>query len=79
MMLTDFIIKTPDGDKSPVVDEKNFRRISNILADKPEPVAEFFVLSILKNTKNNAHIVWLTKFKAMMRFIMTVFKKRSLI
>jgi len=79
MMLTDFMTKTPDGEKSPVVEDKRFKKIFNILADRPETVAAFFVPRILKNTKNNAHIVWLTTTKSMLRFSTAGFKKRKLI
>lgn len=79
MMLTDFITKTPDGEKSPVVENKSFLKIFNILADRPETVAAFFIPRILKNTKNNAHIAWLTAAKAMLRFSTAAFKKRKLI
>ena len=79
MMLTDFITKTPDGEKSPVIEEHSFKKIFNILADKPETVAAYFIPRILKNTKNNAHIVWLTNTKAMLRFTTAAFKKRKLI
>src|SRR5680860_566843 len=79
MMLTDFITKTPDGEKSPVIEEQGFRKLFNILADRPETVAAFFIPRILENTKNNAHIVWLTSSKAMARFAASAFKKRKLI
>lgn len=79
MMLTDFITKTPDGDASRVINDSSFKKIFNILADKPETVAVFLVDKILSNTKNNAHIVWLSKRKTMIRFISSSFKKRDLI
>ncbi|MGI1659027.1 MAG: SDR family NAD(P)-dependent oxidoreductase [Desulfitobacterium sp.] len=79
MMLTDFITKTPDGEKSPVIEEQRFKKIFNILADKPETVAAFFVPQMLQNTKNDAHIVWLTRMKAMRRFATASFNKRELI
>lgn len=79
MMLTEFITKTPEGNKSPVIEEQRFQKIFNILADKPETVAAFFIPRILANTKNNAHIVWLTNKKAMLRFTTSAFKKRKLI
>ena len=56
-----------------------FQKIFNILADKPETVAAFFVPRMLENTKNNAHIVWLGIVKAMFRFTTAPFKKRKLI
>lgn len=79
MMLTDFITKTPDGDRSPVLEEQRFKRIFNILADRPESVAAYFIPRILNNNKNNAHLVWLNNAKALKRFITAIFKKRQLI
>lgn len=79
MMLTDFMTKTPEGKDSPVTHGKSFRKIFNILADRPETVAAFFVPRILQNTKNDAQIVWLTNTKSMFRFIAAPFTKRNLI
>lgn len=79
MMLTDFITKTSEGEPSPVIDDKKFISIFNKLADKPETVAAFFVPNILKNKKNYAHLVWLTSFRAMIRFIAAIFYKRKLL
>jgi len=79
MMLTDFITKTPDGEKSPMIEDQKFRKVFNILADRPEIVAAFFVPQMLENTKNNAHIVWLTNAKSMLRFATAPFKKRKLL
>ncbi len=79
MMLTDFIIKTPEGETSPVIQDKNFKFIFNTLGDRPETVASFFVPRILNNIKNDAHIVWLTNMKSMTRFISAPFVKRNLI
>lgn len=79
MMLTDFITKTPEGEKSPVLDNKSFKFIFNTLADKPEPVANYLVIGILKNTKNDAHLVWLSKTKIIGRFAMAPVSKRKLI
>jgi NAD(P)-dependent dehydrogenase (short-subunit alcohol dehydrogenase family) len=79
MMLTDFILKTPEGEKSPVLEQKAFRNIFNTLADRPETVAAFFIPRILANRKNGADIVWLTGGKAMARFATAAFTKRKLI
>lgn len=79
MMLTDFITKTPDGEESEVVNDKNFKFIFNILADHPEDVAKFLVKGMLKNNKNDAHLVWLTKAKIMRRFALIPFSKRKLL
>lgn len=79
MMLTDFITKTPEGDKSEVISDKKFKRVFNILADKPETVAKFFIPEMLENTKNNVQIAWLTNRKAIWRFITAGFRKDRLI
>jgi len=79
MMLTDFITKTPEGERSPVLGDEHFRKIFNILGDKPEDVAQFFVLRMLKNKENDAHIRWLTKMKVMMRFATAPFSKKKLL
>lgn len=79
MMLTDFITKTPDGDLSDVISDKKFKKVFNILADKPETVAKFFIHRILKNSKNNVRISWLTKTKASWRFMTAGFRKDRLI
>ncbi len=79
MMLTDFITKTPDGERSEVITDEKFRKIFNILADKPERVAKFFISRMLNNTKNNAQITWLTNRKAAWRFITAGFRKDRLI
>ncbi len=79
MMLTDFITKTPDGEQSEVITDKKFRKIFNILADKPETVAKFFIPKILGNTRNNAEIAWLTNRKVAWRFMTAGFRKDRLI
>lgn len=79
MMLTDFITKTPDGDPSEVISDEKFRKLFNILADRPETVAKFFVPKILSNVKNNAQIAWLTNRKAAWRFITAGLRKDRLI
>jgi len=79
MMLTDFITKTPDGDKSPVIENKGFKFIFNALGDRPETVASFFIPRILANTKNDALIAWLTQAKTIWRFIISPLNKNRLI
>jgi len=69
MMLTDFITKNPDGDPSEVLADEKFKKLFNILADKPETVAAFFIPRMLSNTKNGAQIAWLTNTKAAWRFL----------
>ncbi|TXT19308.1 MAG: short-chain dehydrogenase [Erysipelotrichaceae bacterium] len=79
MMLTDFITKGPDGQTSDVLQNKNFQFIFNNLGDHPETVAEFFIPRILNNTKNDAHLVWLSNMKAGWRLLSSPLKKRKLI
>lgn len=79
MMLTDFFTGAHGGEGSPAAREDSFRRIFNILGDRPETVAAFFVPRILANTGNDAHIVWLTGAKASLRFAAAPFRKRKLI
>ena len=79
MMLTDFITKTPEGEISPVLQNKSFTKIFNILADKPDTVAKYFVPKMLENKKNDAHIVWLSNGKAVLRFFGAPFNKRKLV
>lgn len=79
MMLTDFILKTPDGKTAAIEQDERFQRLFNILADKPETVAAFFVPRILANKKNNVQISWLTNRKAAIRFLMAPFVKRKLL
>lgn len=79
MMLTDFITKTPDGGRSDVISDEKFKKVFNILADRPETVAKFFVPKMLTNTKNDAQIAWLTNRKAAWRFMTAGFRKDKLI
>ncbi len=79
MMLTDFITKDHKGETAEVIKDKNFQFIFNTLGDLPETVADFFVPRILSNTKNDAHLVWLTQFKVLARFISSPLHPRKLI
>ena len=79
MMLTDFITKTPDGMVAAIDTDSRFRKIFNILADRPETVAAFFVPRMLRNTKNDRQIAWLTGGKAAWRFLTAPLRKRRLV
>lgn len=79
MMLTEFITKSPDGNVPAIESEKSFQKIFNILADRPETVANFFIPKMLANTKNNIRIEWLTNVKAMTRFMAAPFSRRQLV
>ncbi len=79
MMVTDFITKPARGEVTSPAEEEDFKRIFNLLADTPITVSEFLVPEILKNTKNDVQITWLTKRKAALRFAKGIFVKRELI
>lgn len=79
MMLTEFITKSPTGEVSSVIRDNQFKKVFNILGDRPETVAKFFIPRILNNTKQDAHIVWLTNMKSTKRFMLAPFNKRELL
>lgn len=78
MMLTDFILKSQDGQIPAIESDESFRKIFNLLGDRPETVAKFFIPKILANTKNGAQFAWLTNSKAAIRFLSAPFGKRKL-
>ena len=53
------------------------KKVYNILGDTPETVGKFLVDKIIKNTKNNVKINWLTNTKAFTRFLTAGFNKRD--
>ncbi len=79
MMLTDFITRTPDGEPAAVVTDERFKKLFNILADKPETVARFFIPRMLSNTQNNRQIIWLTNRKAFWRFVTAGWRKNRML
>jgi short-subunit dehydrogenase len=79
MVLTEFMTKTPEGETSPVLQDKSFQFIFNNVGDRPETVAAYFIPRILANRKNDAHIEWLTNAKFILRMMKAPFVKRRLI
>jgi short-subunit dehydrogenase len=79
MMLTEFITKSADGNPPAIESDKAFQRIFNILADRPETVAAYFVPKMLSNKKNDAQITWLTNRKTVGRFFLAPFSRRKLV
>ncbi len=79
MMKTDFILKSPKQGHNKAIDSERFTYFFNILGDHPFVVAEFLVKKILKNSKNDAHIQWLTPTKVTKRFLISPFYQRNLI
>ena len=76
IMITDFIV-TALGDKEKINLSEKTKKVYNILGDYPDVVAKFLVDNMLKNTKNNVRIEWLTTGKAMWRFMTSMFNKRD--
>ncbi len=68
IMITDFIV-TALGDKEKINLSEKTKKVYNILGDHPDVVAKFLVENMLKNTKNDVRIEWLTNGKAAWRFI----------
>ena len=75
IMITDFTTHSLVND-SIELSEKT-KKVYNILGDTPETVGRFLVNEIIKNTKNNAKINWLTNSKAFVRFLTAGFNKRN--
>ena len=76
IMITDFTVKALGGRESIALPEKT-KKVYNILGDYPDVVAAHLVKGMLENTKNNAHIEWLTSGKAAWRFMTAAFNKRD--
>jgi short-subunit dehydrogenase len=76
IMITDFTTCALGGKEKIDLPEKT-KKFYNIVGDSPDVVADFLVAKILKNTKNNAHIQWLTNAKVMWRFMTAGFNKRD--
>jgi short-subunit dehydrogenase len=75
MVVTDFLLNSL---KSNLKDADKNKKVFNILADDVKTVSQFLSTRILKNTKNNVHITWLTKQKVIWRFLKSLFVKRNL-
>ena len=58
-------------------DSEKTKKVYNILGDTPETVGKFLVDKMVKNTKNNVKINWLTNSKAFKRFLTAGFNKRN--
>ena len=76
IMITDFTVKALGGAESIALPEKT-KKVYNILGDYPDVVAAHLVKGMLENSKNNAHIEWLTGGKAAWRFMTAPFNKRN--
>lgn len=77
MVPTDLLIYSSRSE-DPAQWEKS-KRIMNILGDKVETVTPWLVEQALANEKNGARIEWLTKAKAMRRFMLPGYKNRDIV
>ncbi|MBR2744391.1 MAG: SDR family oxidoreductase [Clostridia bacterium] len=75
IMITDFTTHSLVNDDINLSEKT--KKVYNILGDTPETVGKFLVDNIIKNTKNNAKINWLTNRKAFFRFLTAGFNKRD--
>lgn len=76
IMFTDFTVTSLGGAGRIELPEKT-KKFYNLMGDYPDVVAEFLVGKMLSNTKNNAHIEWLTSGKIFGRFLTAPFSKRK--
>ena len=76
IMITEFL-KTALGNKETIELSDKTKKVYNILGDYPDVVANFLVEKMIKNTKNNVRIEWLTSRKAAWRFMTAGFNKRN--
>ena len=75
IMITDFIVNA-FRNKKITLSEKN-KKVYNILGDYPDVVAKYLVNRMLSNTNNGIRIKWLTNRKAMLRFMLSPFRKKD--
>ena len=77
MVPTDLLVYS-SRNEDPAKWEKS-KRIMNILGDKVETVTPWLAEQALANTKQGASIEWLTRRKAMIRFMLPKYKKRRIV
>ena len=75
-MITDFLVNANNDSTRIELPEKT-KKVYNILGDYPDVIAEFLVGKMITNTKNDVVFEWLTKGKAMKRFMTAGFNKRD--
>ena len=75
IMITDFLLNAFRDNKIEL-SNKN-KKVYNILGDYPDVVAKYLVNKMVSNTNNGVRITWLTKRKAMLRFIRSLFIKKN--
>lgn len=76
IMFTDFTVQSLGGKEQIELPEKT-KKFYDVMGDYPDVVAEFLVRKMMSNTKNNAHIEWLTGGKVFRRIITSPFRKKK--
>lgn len=76
IMITGFL-SNANGGKTKVELAEKTKKVYNILGDYPDTIAKYVVPRMIKNTKNNYNVVWLTGARAFSRFLTAGFKKRN--
>ncbi|MDH3976896.1 MAG: SDR family oxidoreductase [Gammaproteobacteria bacterium] len=77
MVPTDLLIYSSRGEDQAKWEKS--KRIMNILGDKVETVTPWLVEQALSNDKNGARIAWLTRAKAIRRFLLPGYKNRDIV
>lgn len=75
IMITEFTTHSLVNDAIELSDKT--KKVYNILGDTPDTVGKYLVDNMVKNTKNNVKINWLTNRKAFVRFLTAGFNKRD--
>ena len=77
MVPTDLLIYSSRGED--LAKWERTKRIMNILGDAVETVTPWLAEQAIANQKNGARIAWLTRGKAIMRFISPTYRKRDIV
>ena len=77
MVPTDLLIYSSKGEDAAKWERS--KKIMNILGDKVETVTPWLAEQALANDKNGAQIAWLTRGKAMKRFLSPKYRKRDIV
>ena len=76
VMITDLTVKALGGEERIELPDKT-KKFYNIMGDYPDKVAGYLVKEILANTRNGAHIQWLTGPKIAWRFMTAGIRKQD--
>ncbi len=77
MVPTDLLIYSSKGEDQAKWEKS--KRIMNLLGDKVETVTPWLAEQALANTRQGAKIAWLTRRKAMLRFLLPKYRQRNIV